>query len=378
MKKNEKYEIIKESSQTKGWGISMKMCIIFFSFFLFLGTLSCASVGDLQESQDSLNEIIPENGDPSDQLLDDFDYIQIPLDEENLPVSSFGEIWAYLLSGREETFANTFPISDLGYFGAEVDTYGKLINVPDPRNIRGFQGKIHMIVTCNSRSLMHFVLKPESDERKQLIADLLSAAEAYDGLQIDFELVPAQDGETFRSFLQELRRGLGKKMFTVALPARSRTLQDDVYDYAKIAPLVDKILVMAYDEHWSTSNPGPIASMKWCASIAKYSMSVIPPGKLIMGIPFYGRTWGDYSTNRAFLNSGIERIKKENNITEVARADGIPFFSFQVPVTITTYYEDDMSLSVRMEMYKSMGVKSIGFWCLGQESPHFWNHLRLE
>jgi spore germination protein YaaH len=355
--------------------------VFFILFILFLGMQSCAS-----SSVQNGEELIIESDEISEKVIDDIEVedidveidIPLPPDAENLPVTTFGEVWAYLLDGRESTFKNTFPISDLGYFGAEVDTYGKLINVPDPRKIRAYQGKVHMIVTCNSRSLMHFVLKPGSPERVQLIADLLAAAENFDGLQIDFELVPARDGETFRSFLEELRDGLGDKMFTIALPARMRTLQDDVYDYAKIAPIVDRILVMAYDEHWSTSKPGPIASMKWCASIAKYSQSVIDADKLIMGIPFYGRTWGDYSTNKAYLNSGIERIKKENAVTEIERIDGIPYFSFEVPVTVTTYYEDVVSLSVRMEMYKSMGIQSIGFWCLGQESSAFWNYLKLE
>jgi spore germination protein YaaH len=362
----------------------MMKYIAFFSCFLLLGIISCATT---QESEEIITEddgIVLKDDEnfvnhSENDFADDENFeIAIPLEEENLPVSSYGEVWAYLLSGREETLQNNFPISDVGYFGAEVDAYGKLTNVPNPRNIRRFNGRVHMVVTCNSRSLAHFVLKPGSDERRQLVADLLSSAERYDGLQIDFELIPAQDGEHFRSFLQELRNGIGDKMFTIALPARMRTLQDDVFDYAKIVPIVDKILVMAYDEHWSTSKPGPIASIKWCNSVAKYAMSVIPKNKLIMGIPFYGRTWGDYSTNRAFLNSGIERIKEENNITEVERLDGIPHFTFEVPVTITTYYEDNVSVSARMEMYKSMGIQSIGFWCLGQESRTFWNYLALE
>ncbi|MDR2900115.1 MAG: glycoside hydrolase, partial [Treponema sp.] len=341
----------------KGWLNIMKKHCIYLSFFLLLGIVSCSST-TVQESQ----EIIIENDEEKVEELEDvdsFENIDIPLNLENLPVSSYGEVWAYLLSGREATFNNDFPISDVGYFGAEVDTYGKLINVPDPGKMSGYQGRLHMVVTCNSRSLTHFVLEPGSDVRKQLIADLLAASEHYNGLQIDFELVPARDAENFRTFLQELRSGLRNKMFTVAFPARLRTLQNDAYDYTKAAPIVDKILVMAYDEHWSNSKPGPIASMKWCNSVAKYAMSVIPDNKLIMGIPFYGRTWGDYSTNRAFLNSGIERIKEENNITEVERLDGIPYFTFEVPVTITTYYEDNVSLSARMEMYKSMGIEAI-------------------
>ncbi len=343
-------------------------------FFLFLGILSCTSVPS-RESTVKDDEVIREN---FEQVKDRLEEVEVPIDIEDLPVSSFGEIWAYLLSGRETTFQDSFPISDLGYFGAEVDTYGKLIGVPDPGKITGFKGRIHMVVTCNSRSLTHFVLEPGSKVRKQLVEDLIAAAGRYDGLQIDFELVPEKDGENFRSFLQELRNGLKNKMFTIALPARIRTLKDDVYDYEKIAPLVDKILVMAYDEHWSNSKPGPIASINWCNSVARYSAGVIDPNKLIMGLPFYGRTWGDFTTNKAYLHSGIQRIKQENNIRSVDRLDGVPYFSFQMPVTITVYYEDNVSLSARMELYKSLGIKAIGFWCLGQESPTFWNFLNLE
>ncbi len=341
----------------------MNIRAVYLSVLLLPVILSCTSTAVREEVDQSTVTVV--------------DFAISVSDGENMPVSSFGEIWAYLLNDREETFQSSFPVSDLGYFGAEVDTYGNLINVPDPRKINDFDGRVHMIVTCNSYSLTHFVLEPGSEVRRQLIANLLAAADPYDGLQIDFELVPGRDGENFRSFLQELRNGLKNKMFTIALPARTRTIENNVYDYAKIAPIVDRILVMAYDEHWSTSEPGPIASMEWCNSVARYAQSVIEPEKLIMGIPFYGRTWGDYATNRAFLNSGIERIKRENGITEVERLDGVPYFSFQVPVTITTYYEDDISLSTRMEMYKSMGIKSIGFWCLGQESPTFWNYLKL-
>ncbi len=342
--------------------------ITYLSFFLLLGMLSCTSApiaGRIDQAADT--------EDAFERAAFSFNDIEI------LPVSSFGEVWAYLLSGREkETFQSSFPISDIGYFGAEVDTYGKLINVPDPQKIADFAGRVHMVVTCNNYSLSHFVLEPGSEVRQQLITDLLAAADSYDGLQIDFEMIPARDGDNFRSFLWELRNGLQNKMFTIALSARTRTIENNVYDYIKIAPIVDRILVMAYDEHWSTSEPGPIASMEWCNNVAKYAQSVIEPEKLIMGIPFYGRTWGDYSTNRAFLNSGIERIKRDNGVTEVERLDGVPYFSFEIPVTITTFYEDNVSLSIRMEMYKSMGIKSIGFWCLGQESPTFWNYLRLK
>jgi spore germination protein YaaH len=298
--------------------------------------------------------------------------------EADLPVTYFKETWAYLVAGQEQTLNHNFPITDLVYFGAEIDSYGKLTDIPNSRNIASFRGRKHFVVACNSRALTHFILKEGSAERKALIHDLLEASRPYDGLQIDFELIPARDGDTFLSFLRELRAGLGNKMFSVALYARTRTLQNDVYDYARIAPIVDRIFVMAYDEHWSTSAPGPVASMDWSQRVARYSLDTIGPEKLIMCMPFYGRSWGNVNGNRAFYHVGVERIIRENNVREIHRVNGIPMFTYEVPLTITMYYDDVYSLSTRMEMYKRMGVQSVGFWRLGQEDPALWSHIGLE
>ena len=303
--------------------------------------------------------------------------IALPVAGEPLPVSAFGEIWAYVLAGRESALSKDLPLSDIGYFGAEVDSYGKLTDVPTRRAII-FPARVHMVVACNSRSLTHFVLMPGSQERKALIADLLAAAKNYDGLQIDFEYVPARDGEAYLSFLKELRAGLGNKVFSVALAARTKKVTDDVYDYEKIKPYVDRILVMAYDEHWSGSKPGSVASLKWCQQVAEYSMRVIGREKLIMGIPFYGRSWGNHTPSRALIYTTTESLLKEMEVKDKKRENGIPVFDYNVNVSVKVYYEDEYSLSARMEMYKSMNIASIGFWRLGQETPEAWKIIKLE
>jgi hypothetical protein len=296
---------------------------------------------------------------------------------EELPVSPFGEIWGYLLAGREQDLNPEHPLSDIGYFGAEIDSYGKLADVPDRNKIALYPGRVHLVVTCNSRALSHFVLEEGSEVRRRMIADLISETAAYDGLQIDFEYVLPGDSGAFLSFLAELRKGLPGKMLTAALSARTK-LRNDAYDYAKIEPLVDRILVMAYDEHWSGSEPGPIASMNWCRDVALYALEVVGKEKLIMGLPFYGRAWGHINPSKAYIYSGIKTLMQENSVSEIIRTDGIPRFSYEVPVSVTVYYEDDFSLSARMAMYHSLGVRAVGFWRLGQESPGVWDLMELE
>jgi spore germination protein len=147
---------------------------------------------------------------PEEFVLADF---ELPPPDKNLPVSNFREIWAYLYVDREWALKSNYPITDLVYFGATVNIYGKLEDMPNFKNISSFRGRKHFVATCNSKALTHFVLMEGSSERKALIRDLLEAAKPYDGLQIDFEELPNRDGEVFLSFLRELRAGLGNKIF---------------------------------------------------------------------------------------------------------------------------------------------------------------------
>ena len=310
--------------------------------------------------------------------MEDISQFLIPPDSE-LPVLDFKEIWAYVVAGREAALTRGLPITDIAYFGAEVDGYGKLTAVPTRSKIPShFTGRVHFVIACNGRALTHFTLKPGSPERKEFIQDLIAATRNYDGLNIDLEYVPARDGEAFVSFLQELRAGLPRdKMFTLCVPARTRKLETDVYDYDRLTPLVDRVFVMAYDEHWSGSRPGSVASINWCRRVAEYSLRAIGREKLIMGLPFYGRAWGDYSPSRALVHSSIQNLIREHNVTDIKYENGVPTFTYNKNVSIRLYYEDEYSLVSRMQMYKTMGVDSIGFWRLGQETTDIWKYLKL-
>jgi spore germination protein YaaH len=302
--------------------------------------------------------------------------MELPKDMANLPSSSFEEVWAYLGSGDEKYLNTRYAISDVVHFAAEIDRYGRLADIPRRKSITRFRGRVHLAIVCNSAGLTHFVIQSGSEARKQIVSEILAAVKDYDGLNIDMENVPARDAEHFLSFLSELRAGLGGKVLSVCVPGRTRA--GGTYNYASIANLADRVFVMAYDEHWSGSQPGPVASMNWCRTVADYSLHAIGQKKLIMGIPFYGRSWGDKSTSLALIHSTTERRKQEYGVQNFRRVNGIPTFTYDVTVKVTVYYEDEYSLSTRMQMYRGQGVQKIGFWRLGQEPPGVWQLIKVD
>jgi spore germination protein YaaH len=377
-------------SKEQQLGVCLMVLVLF-------SVVTCRSVPRAEPPSQQIAEIDENSEDIDAAVVTDDDETEEPLSEAvflappaALPVSEFREVWGYVIAGSESALKLNYPVTDICYFAADVNTYGELSNVPNRQKLAQFPGRVHLAVVCGSAALTHFVLEPGSGTRQRFINDLVTATAKFDGLNIDFENMPARDGANFLSFMAELRQRLPNKMLTIAMFARTRKSANEILsDYEAIAPLVDRIFVMAYDEHWSGSKPGPVSSLEWGRSVAAYTLKVIGPEKLVMGLPFYGRAWGDlnghtwseYNPSRAYIYSGIERVMRENSVTTVNRVNGIPTFKYEtrisVPATVTVYYDDEYSLSSRMEIYRTLGVTSIGFWRLGQETPVIWSLLKL-
>ena len=291
----------------------------------------------------------------------------------------FAETWGYVSAGREDEYDSSLPITDVCYFSAEINCYGELTSVPARSKLKTGKARCHLVIICDSRSLTHFVINPEYGVRKNLLKQIVKAAAPYDGVQIDFELVPARDRKHFLTFIADLRYMLGQaKWFSVCVPARFKKLTDDIYPYAEIASYCDRVFIMAYDEHWSTSAPGPIASVDWCKKILEYAQKSIPTKKLIMGIPFYGRFWAEQATEGAYYFSRLNRMMVAAGVENITYEDDIPKVTYTTQVDVTGYFNDAYSDVNLLRVYEAAGVQKIGFWRVGQEDPEFWNWLQVK
>jgi len=288
----------------------------------------------------------------------------------------FDEVWGYVMISRLKDYDDMTPLTDVGLFAAEINSYGELTNVPKRTAVgKNFKGRVHLVTICESTSLSHFCIDPKYGARKKIVEGLLEACEEFDGLQVDWELIPGRDADNFLSFLKELKKGLGKKPLTVCVPARTKTLKQDVYSYEKIGKIADRIMIMAYDEHWTGGPAGSIASMDWCEKIADYAKTVWPANKYIFGLPFYGRIWGNKSVKQALAFNGMNRTAHENDVVTIERERGVPHYKYTVEVEVEGWYEDAYSNVERSRMYKKKGYNCIAFWRMGQEDAAVWEWI---
>lgn len=292
---------------------------------------------------------------------------------------SFSEVWGYLMKGEEKEISGHEPFTHIFYFSAGLDSRGRILRDvarPEIRLANGFRPSVHLVIAeLTNYSLMHFCLTKNYQVRDMLIEDIIRVSRPFDGVQIDFEAVSPADAEVFYDFLKTLRLKLGRdRMLSIAVPARRRPVAD-AYQYHLIAPHVDRLVIMAYDQHWSTSQPGPVASLSWCREVAAYAKSAIPAEKIIMGLPLYGRAWQDKKLHRAVRHHQVEELLSLKKKKADRSEDTGPRFQYTERVSITVYYDDEGSLLNKLMAYKNENINAVSFWRVGQGPPGLWGNF---
>ncbi|WP_295445570.1 glycosyl hydrolase family 18 protein, partial [uncultured Thiodictyon sp.] len=127
--------------------------------------------------------------------------------------------------------------------------------------------------------------------RARVVAQVLSFVQGhgYAGVSIDFENLPPKSHAGFYSLLAEFSAAFHPKGLKVSVNVPA---SDSAFDYKKIAASVDLVILMTYDEHWSTGAPGPIASLPWFAKVLRERARDVPADKTIVGIGGYAYDWG--------------------------------------------------------------------------------------
>src|ERR1700691_3897663 len=116
----------------------------------------------------------------------------------------------------------------------------------------------------------------------------LFANPGYRGICLDFELVPDDAEKLYEDWVGELHNDFHAKNLRIYVNVQAGA--DDA-TLRRMAQNSDGIILMNYDEHEETSDPGPVASEPWFEANLKRVLKLVPKEKIICGIGNYGFDW---------------------------------------------------------------------------------------
>ena len=196
------------------------------------------------------------------------------------------------------------------------------------------------------------------------------AANRAGGAFFDFENLPATAHANYRVFLAEAQRRFAPRGWVVAIAAQLGNPDWNLPAYAKVT---DKIFLMAYDEHETSGEPGPIASQHWFVENVANASRGIPPQKLVVAIGSYAYNWAPGDNQAMSVEEAWQAASDSDTVPTFDPASGNSSFAYkQGDARHVVWLLDAASAYNQMKFLQRAGVGSIALWRLGAEDPSLW------
>jgi len=250
----------------------------------------------------------------------------------------------------------------------------------------------------------------DTHARENAIYALIRACKenGYIGFQLDLENVNWTDRDGLSGFVRETAAAFHKENLQLSIatipnapghPGEtgfSAWIYQNwrgAYDLRAIAPSVDFLCLMTYDQHTVWTVPGPVAGWNWTVANLDYALKGVPPQKLALGIPLYGYHWHTGTPIKASDKSGDKPNPTADYISTDDAVDLAKAYKAHLewdPVDRTAwlyfyrdderewiFYTDARTFQERYTLVKERGLYGFAAWVLGTEDAGIWDLLPI-
>lgn len=205
----------------------------------------------------------------------------------------------------------------------------------------------------------------------------------FDGINIDFESLTQDNAPHFIQFIRELSVSCRNNGLVLSVDVPIPASYNMYYERGKLAEVVDYVINMGYDEHYSGSDEGSSASIDFVKNSITDSLAEVPKEKLINAVPTYTRVWtreNSKLSSSALGINGATKWVKENNVN-LTWDDEVGQYVGHTTIGNATKYiwmEDERSMTLKMEAVKEADLAGVAVWKLGLEPKEIWNVISFK
>lgn len=189
------------------------------------------------------------------------------------------------------------------------------------------------------------------------------------GVVLDFENLTPASAAAYPAFLRSLRAKLnaaGLELWVTSTLTAEDGMPPDLDRDA------DAVVLMAYDQCWATSTPGPIASDAWIAANLEARLAGHDPSRFIVALAGYGYDWPMGGKAKVISAADAERLAERDDATitplpnphfEYRSASGSPH---------EVWYLDGAAFARQRALAEAAGVRGVALWRMGLEDGATW------
>lgn len=253
--------------------------------------------------------------------------------------------------------------------GVKIDNEERLRQIVD---LRKQKPELKVLLSIGGWGSGRFSEMAANDEYRRAFAadcDRVVKEFALDGIDIDWEYPTSSmanissspdDTENFTLLMQDIRAAIGnEKELTLATVASARYI-----DFKAILPSVDFVNIMAYDmasapKHHSALYPsGHSGDITSDGAVTAHLKAGVPPSKLVMGMPFYGRGGDGYPSFQDYNKVGNTDTQYTEKWDEVAQ---VPYLADKND-TLAFGFENPRSLAIKCQYILDKDLLGGMYW----------------
>ena len=219
--------------------------------------------------------------------------------------------------------------------------------------------------------------------REKLTDQLIEAALEYqlDGLNIDFENLGEELGDAYIEFLRELSVQCRKNGLVLSSDNTVPRDFSSYYQRSEQAEVVDYFIIMGYDEHYSGSEPGSVASLSFEKEGIEATIAEgVPADKIISGVPFYTRLWktdtnGEVSSEAIGMDKADATLEANGVTANWSDETSQDYAEYHDPdgALYQIWLENEASIELKAKLVPEYQLAGIAAWKLGFERSSIWD-----
>ena len=253
--------------------------------------------------------------------------------------------------------------------GVKIDNEERLRQIVD---LRKQKPELKVLLSIGGWGSGRFSEMAANDEYRRAFAadcDRVVKEFALDGIDIDWEYPTSSmanissspdDTENFTLLMQDIRAAIGnEKELTLATVASARYI-----DFKAILPSVDFVNIMAYDmasapkRHSALYPSGHSGDITSDGAVTAHLKAGVPPSKLVMGMPFYGRGGDGYPSFQDYNKVGNTDTQYTEKWDEVAQ---VPYLADKND-TLVFGFENPRSLAIKCQYILDKDLLGGMYW----------------